>query len=75
MDNELITEVATIRINPDDVMPIDNISGLTRWLEDEYAVLTKTHSLGFTAQESQILQNNSEETIRRLADERKAVKE
>ena len=43
MDNELITEVATIRINPDDVMPIDNISGLTRWLEDEYAVLTKTH--------------------------------
>jgi len=39
-------------------------------IKDRYAL---ARSLGFTAQEAQILQSNSEETIRRLAEERKAA--
>ena len=37
-------------------------------IKERYAL---ARSLGFSAQESQILQNNSEETIHRLANERK----
>ena len=39
-------------------------------IKERYAL---ARSLGFSAQEAQILQNNSEETIRRLSDERKAA--
>ena len=48
---------------------MEQVENIKRRIRERYAF---AKSLGFTAAEAQLLQNNSEETIRRLADERKA---